>query len=29
VLYAARKGVDVKEAEKWLQPNLGYDPAAV
>jgi 5-methyltetrahydrofolate--homocysteine methyltransferase len=25
--YAARKGWDVKTAEKWLAPNLGYDPA--
>jgi 5-methyltetrahydrofolate--homocysteine methyltransferase len=22
--YAARKGISVKEAEKWLSPNLGY-----
>ena len=22
--YARRKGMNVKEAEKWLQPNLGY-----
>ena len=22
--YAARCGVDVAEAEKWLRPNLGY-----
>ena len=22
--YAKRKGITVKEAEKWLQPNLGY-----
>jgi 5-methyltetrahydrofolate--homocysteine methyltransferase len=26
--YAGRKGMDVVEAEKWLAPNLGYDPAA-
>ncbi len=24
--YAARKGMDVKEAERWLGPNLGYAP---
>jgi 5-methyltetrahydrofolate--homocysteine methyltransferase len=24
--YAARKGQTVAEAERWLQPNLGYDP---
>ncbi len=24
--YASRKGIDVKVAEKWLQPNLGYTP---
>jgi 5-methyltetrahydrofolate--homocysteine methyltransferase len=24
--YARRKGIDVKLAEKWLAPNLGYDP---
>ena len=23
--YAARKGVDVGEVERWLRPNLGYD----
>ena len=23
--YAARKGVRVEEAERWLRPNLGYD----
>jgi len=23
--YAARKGVGVEEAERWLRPNLGYD----
>ena len=26
--YAARKGVSVAEAERWLRPNLGYEPAA-
>jgi 5-methyltetrahydrofolate--homocysteine methyltransferase len=25
--YAARKGMTVAEAEKWLSPILGYDPA--
>jgi 5-methyltetrahydrofolate--homocysteine methyltransferase len=25
--YAKRKGVPVAEAEYWLRPNLGYDPA--
>ncbi len=25
--YAARKGVDVAEAERWLRPNLAYSPA--
>jgi len=24
--YAERKGVSVEQAEKWLSPNLGYDP---
>ncbi len=24
--YAARKGWSVVETEKWLSPNLGYDP---
>ncbi len=24
--YAERKGISVVEAEKWLAPNLGYDP---
>jgi 5-methyltetrahydrofolate--homocysteine methyltransferase len=24
--YAARKGVTVAEVERWLGPNLGYDP---
>ena len=26
--YAGRKGVTVAEAERWLTPNLGYEPAA-
>ena len=26
--YAERKGISVEEAEKWLAPNLGYDPKA-
>jgi len=26
--YAGRKGMTVAEAEKWLAPNLGYDPDA-
>ena len=25
--YAARKGIPVAEAERWLRPNLSYDPA--
>jgi 5-methyltetrahydrofolate--homocysteine methyltransferase len=25
--YAARKGMTLAEAERWLAPNLGYDPA--
>ena len=25
--YARRQGVDLSEAERWLRPNLGYDPA--
>ena len=24
--YAKRKGWDLKTAEKWLAPNLGYEP---
>jgi 5-methyltetrahydrofolate--homocysteine methyltransferase len=24
--YARRKGSDVGEAERWLRPNLAYDP---
>ena len=23
--YAGRKGMTVAEAERWLQPNLGYE----
>ena len=26
--YAERNGLSVSEAEKWLAPNLGYDPDA-
>ena len=26
VSYAARRGITVKVAERWLAPNLGYDP---
>ncbi len=26
--YAERKGISVAEAERWLAPNLGYDPHA-
>ena len=26
--YAARKGVPLAEAERWLRPNLGYEPEA-
>jgi 5-methyltetrahydrofolate--homocysteine methyltransferase len=25
--YAARKGISLQEAERWLAPNLGYDPS--
>jgi 5-methyltetrahydrofolate--homocysteine methyltransferase len=25
--YAARKGMTIDEVERWLGPNLGYDPA--
>jgi 5-methyltetrahydrofolate--homocysteine methyltransferase len=25
--YAVRKGIAVPEAERWLRPNLGYEPA--
>jgi 5-methyltetrahydrofolate--homocysteine methyltransferase len=24
--YAQRKGMDTRDAEKWLSPNLGYEP---
>ncbi|CAG0976246.1 partial Methionine synthase, partial [Myxococcaceae bacterium] len=24
--YARRKGLSTAEAERWLAPNLGYDP---
>ncbi len=24
--YAERKGLDLREMERWLAPNLGYDP---
>jgi len=24
--YAQRKGMTIGEAERWLAPNLGYDP---
>ncbi len=26
--YAARKGLSLEEAERWLRPNLGYEPRA-
>ena len=26
--YAKRKGISLQEAERWLMPNLGYDPDA-
>ena len=26
--YAARKGIAVEEAERWLRPNLAYEPDA-
>jgi 5-methyltetrahydrofolate--homocysteine methyltransferase len=26
--YARRKGMDRAEMERWLAPNLGYDPEA-
>jgi len=26
--YARRSGMTVREAEKWLAPNLGYEPQA-
>ena len=25
--YAARKGIPVEEAERWLAPNLAYEPS--
>jgi 5-methyltetrahydrofolate--homocysteine methyltransferase len=25
--YAQRKGITLAEAERWLSPNLGYEPA--
>ena len=25
--YACRKGISFAEAERWLAPNLGYEPA--
>jgi 5-methyltetrahydrofolate--homocysteine methyltransferase len=25
--YARRMGLEVREAERWLLPNLAYDPA--
>ncbi len=28
VSYAERQGFSMTEAEKWLAPNLGYDPGA-
>ncbi len=27
--FASRKNFTVEEAERWLAPNLGYDPANV
>jgi 5-methyltetrahydrofolate--homocysteine methyltransferase len=24
--YAARKKISLEEAQRWLSPNLGYDP---
>ena len=26
--YHTRKGMTIEEVERWLGPNLGYDPAA-
>jgi 5-methyltetrahydrofolate--homocysteine methyltransferase len=26
--YARRKGISVQEAERWLAPVIGYEPAA-
>ncbi len=25
--YASRKGIAIAEAERWLRPNLAYEPA--
>nr|MBA3401821.1 hypothetical protein [Actinomycetota bacterium] len=25
--YARRKGIELAEAERWLRPNLAYEPA--
>jgi hypothetical protein len=27
--YAGRKGIEVAEAERWLRPNLAYDPEVI
>jgi 5-methyltetrahydrofolate--homocysteine methyltransferase len=27
--YARRKGMSVEEVERWLAPNLNYDPSAM
>jgi 5-methyltetrahydrofolate--homocysteine methyltransferase len=27
--YAARKGLSIEEVERWLGPNLAYEPTAV
>lgn len=27
--YARRKGISIDEAQRWLSPNLGYDPDAL
>jgi 5-methyltetrahydrofolate--homocysteine methyltransferase len=27
VAYSKRKGISVREAERWLSPNLGYEPS--
>ena len=27
--YAARKGMSIAEAERWLSPNLEYEPETV
>ena len=27
--YARRKGMSVEDAERWLAPNLGYEPADI